>query len=123
MRAFPVVAVIDDHEMIREGLAALLRSAAYRSELYPSAEDFLPMAATSEASCLIVDMQMDGMSGVELGRRLVALGFAFPIIFLTASDDPRHLKEATELGCLAYLQKPPNSQRLLELISLAVSRR
>ena len=122
MRAFPVVAVIDDHELIREGLAALLGSAAYRTELYPSAEDFLAMAATSEASCLIVDMQMDGMSGVELGHRLAALGFAFPIIFLTASTDPRHLKEATELGCIAYLQKPPNARQLLELIALAVSR-
>jgi FixJ family two-component response regulator len=121
-RAFPVVAVIDDNDMIRDGLASLLSSAAYLTECYASAEEFLAKVAVSEAACLVVDIEMTGLSGIELGRRLAALGYAFPIIFLTASTDPCHRRDAMALGCMGFLEKPNGTHQLLDLIALAVRR-
>ncbi len=122
MRAFPVVALIDDDEMMREAVASLLISAAYRTEHYGSAEAFLAQAAKSEAACLIIDMQMGGMSGIELAQRLAKLNFGFPIIFLTASNDPRLHNQALELGCIAYLLKPAGPDQLLDAVALALHR-
>jgi FixJ family two-component response regulator len=118
-----VVAIIDDNDLVRDGLESLITSAAYVTECYPSAEEFLDKVATSDASCLVLDIQMNGLSGIELAHRLATLGYTYPIIFMTASNDPRHQQDAAMLGCMAFLQKPADPQELLDFIALAVKRR
>jgi FixJ family two-component response regulator len=88
--------------------------------LFASAEEFLGAAATSEAACLVVDIQLGGISGVELGRQLSASGFTFPIIFMTGSRDELHRRQAMELGCAAFLLKPFSADRLIEAVAKAI---
>jgi FixJ family two-component response regulator len=115
-----VIAVIDDDPEILEALDLMLLSCGYRPELFASAEEFLNVAATSDAACLVVDIQLGGISGVELGRQLFAKGFTFPIIFITGSRDELHRRQAIDLGCVAFLLKPFPSDRLIEAITSAI---
>ena len=85
--SLPVIAIIDDDPDLLKGLDLLLSSYDYRPELFALAEDFLHAAATSEAACLVVDIQLGNFSGLELARRLSAIGLSFPIIFITGSQD------------------------------------
>jgi FixJ family two-component response regulator len=122
MGVAPVVAIVDDDATVRAGMAEFMASVGCATELYASAEAFLGRAATSGAVCLILDIQLGGMSGLELGRQLSALGFAFPIIFISGSDDPAHRREATEIGCVAFLRKPFRAELLSESIAQALTR-
>jgi FixJ family two-component response regulator len=115
-----VIAVIDDDPEILEALDIMLSSLGYRPELFASAEEFLNVAATSNAACLVVDIQLGDISGVEVGRQLSAKGFTFPIIFITGSRDERHQQQAIALGCVAFLLKPFPSDRLIEAITSAI---
>jgi len=116
----PSIAIIDDDPEILEALDLTLSSHGYRSALFASAEDFLDTAATSEAACLVVDIQLGGVSGVELGRQLSASGFTFPIIFMTGSRDELHRRQAMDCGCVAFLLKPFPADRLIEAITSAI---
>jgi FixJ family two-component response regulator len=115
-----VVAVIDDDPEILEALGMTLSSCGYRPELFASAEEFLNLAATSNAACLVVDIQLGDISGIELGRLLSVKGLTFPIIFITGSRDERHRQQAIDLGCVAFLLKPFPSDRLIEAITSAI---
>lgn len=115
-----VIAVIDDDEIMLEALERLLSSLGYQTELYESAEAFIEAAMRSKAACLIVDIQLGDITGVELGRQLSAMGFAFPVIFMTGSDDTLVRKKAMQLGCIAYLQKPFPASELEVAISEAI---
>lgn len=116
VNARKVVAIIDDDPGLRDALAALLDAFGYRVEVYASGEDFRNAAMKSDADCLVVDIQLGDMTGVELGHQLSAAGLAFPMIFMTGSDEPRFRKQATELGCAAYLQKPFPPNQLVKAI-------
>ena len=122
MSIAPVIAIIDDESAVRAALASLVSSKGYRVETYSSAEQFIDGVAMSEASCLVVDVQLQDLSGVELTRHLTTLGYTFPIIFITGSDDQSFQKQAMELDCLAYLLKPVVASELLEAIADAVGR-
>jgi FixJ family two-component response regulator len=114
-----VVAIIDDDPGMREALESMLCTFGYRTELYASAEEFLRAAITTEAACLVVDIQLGDISGIELGRQLSATGFEFPIIFMTGSVEEMHRRQATDYGCAAYLQKPFPAKQLVEALSKA----
>jgi len=116
----PIIAIIDDDPDILEALDLMLSSHGYRSEPFASAEDFLDTAATSEVTCLVVDIQLGGMSGVELGRQLSASGFTFPIIFMTGSRDELHRRQAMDCGCVAFLLKPFRADRVIEAVASAI---
>jgi len=116
----PVIAIIDDDPDVLEGLDLTLSSCGYRPALFASAEEFLSAAPTSHAACLVVDIQLGGISGVELGRQLSAKGFTFPMIFMTGSRDELHRRQATELGCAAFLLKPFSADRLIEAVAKAI---
>jgi len=118
--ALPVVAVIDDDPDILEALELILSSHGYRSALFESAEEFLGVAATSDAACLLVDIQLGGASGVELGRQLSAKGITFPTIFMTGSRDELLRRQAMDFGCVAFLLKPFPADRLIEAITRAI---
>jgi FixJ family two-component response regulator len=115
-----VVAVVDDDLLIRQATATLLSALGYYTELFASSEAFLDAATRSEASCLVVDIQLGDVSGVELGRQLTANGFTFPIIFMTASDDETIRNGAMQLGCVAYLRKPFPAYELIDAIVKAI---
>src|SRR6185295_186839 len=96
-----VIAVVDDDPGIRVALQNLLSAFGYRTELYASAEEFIDVAITSEASCLILDVQLGKMSGLELARYLANFALAFPVIFMSGSDNENFRRQALSLGCVA----------------------
>jgi FixJ family two-component response regulator len=120
MRAPSVVAVIDDDSAVRTAIVALIASKGYLVEVYASAEEFIANVARSEAACLVIDVQLADLSGIELGRHLASLGYTFPMIFVTGADDHTLQKQAMALGCIAYLRKPVASDQLLGAIAEAV---
>lgn len=114
-----VVAVIDDDDVLREALASLLAADGYEAELYDSAEAFLARVADSRADCLLVDVYLEGISGIELGRGLAAAGFRFPIIYMTGSTDETVRARAMQAGCVAFLTKPITPPALDEALMAA----
>jgi FixJ family two-component response regulator len=115
-----VVAVVDDDPGMRKAMATLLSALGYCTELFSSGKAFLDAATASEATCLVVDIQLGDISGLEMGRQLVAAGCKFPIIFMTACDDETIHSQAMEFGCVAYLRKPFSADFLVEAIVKAI---
>jgi len=111
------VAVIDDDPIVLEATSSLLAAFAFKTESYASAEAFLESAAASRAGALVCDIHLGGASGLELARRLAAEGLNLPIIFVTGSDAECIRREATELGCVAFLRKPFFSSALIEALT------
>src|ERR1700756_4116014 len=116
---FFVVAVIDDDDVLREALANLLGANEYEVELYDSAEAFLASVADSRANCLLVDVHLDGISGIELGRGVAAAGSRLPIIYMTGSTEPTVRARAMQAGCVAFLTKPFTPPALDEALMVA----
>lgn len=115
----PVVVVEDDDGM-RKALDRLLRAAGYQPLLFSSAEALLGTDAADGAECLVLDIHLPGLSGLELQRRLTASGHESPVIFITAQDDDAAREEARQLHCLAYFRKPFEGAALLEAIRQAL---
>lgn len=116
-----IIAVIDDDELVREALERLLSSLGYQTELYSSAETFIEAAIRSKAACLIIDIMLGDITGIELGRQLFAMGFTFPVIFMTGSDGALVREQAMELGCIAFFQKPFSTHELEAAITEAIA--
>jgi FixJ family two-component response regulator len=116
-----VVAVIDDDPAMRKAIERLLGAKGFDVEAFASAEAFLAGAAASEATCLVLDIHLGGMSGIELRRRLAESGSRLPVVFITALDDEATRKEAMEAGCVAFLRKPFLSHLLIDAIEKAAS--
>ena len=117
-----VVAVVDDDPGVRKAVSNLLSAWGYRTELFASASDFLDAATRTEADCLVVDIQLGEISGIELGHRLAAAGCRFPIIFITGVEDEAIRHQAAAMGCIALLRKPFPGHSLLEAIVKAIGR-
>jgi FixJ family two-component response regulator len=118
----PRVFVVDDDLSAYRGLVRLLASAGYRVKPFASPQDFLDSPDRPSCDCLILDVRMPGMSGLDLQQRLIAAGWPPPIIFLTAHDDEEERTLALERGALAYLLKPADERSLLAAISRALER-
>jgi FixJ family two-component response regulator len=112
----PRVAIVDDDPSVRRGLARLLRSAGHHPVSYASAADFLKAGLSAGPACVILDIHLGGMSGLELLAQLRAAGNALPVILITAHDDPGSRDEGRRLGCAAYLPKPFEAAALLQEI-------
>ena len=115
----PKVLVVDDDASVRVGVQRLLRSAGFVVETFASAEDFLEAWPSDNWGCLIVDIQMPGLSGLELQTKLAALGSTVPIIFITAHDDPNARTQALNGGATGFLEKPFDDEELLTAIHAA----
>lgn len=115
------VAVIDDDEKLCQSFSRLLRAAGLQPITYPSAEAFLADTKQPRFDCLVLDVQLDGMSGIELAQRLAADGAPPPFIFITAHDDPAARAEAEAAGCAAYFQKTASGSQVLEAIHRAAA--
>ena len=114
-----IIAIIEDDLGLGSALGVLLSAYGYQSKLFSSAEEFIAVAATSNAACLLVDVELGGMSGLNLARRLIAAGVKYPLIFMTGSHNDEYRRQATDLGCVAYLKKPYPSAILMEAITAA----
>jgi FixJ family two-component response regulator len=117
-----VVAVIDDEGAMREAVESLLQSAGFCVECFASAEDFLRSPRLSACACLVLDVGLPGMNGLQLQQHLLTLKVQVPIIFITASPDAkgRLRAQALRAGALAFLPKPFLDQELLSLVRTAV---
>jgi FixJ family two-component response regulator len=112
----PLISVVDDDDSVREALESLLRSAGFKAEVFASAEQFLNSDRAREVDCLIVDVRMPGMNGLELQRRLAAGGSRVPIVFITAHGDELARAHALRAGAVAFLRKPFSEQALLNAV-------
>jgi FixJ family two-component response regulator len=110
------VAVVDDDENYCRSFARLLRASGMQSITYPSAEAFLADRKHPQFDCLVLDVQLPGMSGIELGRRLVTEGRYAPFIFFTAHDDPEALAGGEAVGCAAFFRKTASGVEVLNAI-------
>jgi FixJ family two-component response regulator len=120
MSETPLIAVVDDDEAIREAVHSLIRSVGLRAALFASAEDFLHSGQLQTTACLIVDVRMPRMSGVELQRQLATANSPIPIIFITAHSDEEARARALRAGAVAFLDKPFSDEVLLRAIQSAL---
>jgi FixJ family two-component response regulator len=114
-----IIAVIDDDPEMRAALVMLLRSYGYSVETFDSAETFLTFASKCRAACLLVDIQLGDITGVELARQLMAEGFKVPVIFMTGHGDVAVERKAAAAGGIAFLRKPFPATTLMEAIKKA----
>ena len=115
------VAVVDDDESVCRSFARLLRAAGMQPITYLSAEAFLADMKHPQFDCLLLDVQLTGVSGLELQKQLAAAGTPAPVIFITAHDDPRAREQAYAEGCAGYFRKTDSGTDVLEAISRAVA--
>ena len=120
MPRIPLISVIDDDDALRSSLENLIRSVGWRVRCFSSAEAFLKSNQMHETGCLILDVRMRGMSGLELQRQMVVANAHTPIIFITAHATPEARKEAMRAGAIAFLSKPFSEESLLNSIRLAL---
>jgi two-component system response regulator DctR len=116
-----IVHVVDDDDAIRDALAWLLRSRGLTARTWPSAEAFLAEWSDGTSGCLVLDVRMDGMSGVELFDRLLALGARLPVLFLTGHGDVPLAVAALKKGAFDFVEKPFNDNDLVDRILAALS--
>lgn len=121
MQEEQIVYVVDDDEGIREGLSLLLETTGQKTKLYSSALDFLDDYHNKTRGCLILDIRMPSMTGLDLQTRLNALGATLPIIFITGHGDIPMAVEAMRQGALDFIRKPFREQDLLDRINQALS--
>jgi FixJ family two-component response regulator len=115
-----LISVVDDDESIRRTTTFLIESFGFQAAAFDSAESFLKSTRLHETSCLIADVQMPGMNGLQLQSKLAALGYSIPIIFITAYDNKDSRRQAMQAGAVAFLGKPFNDEGLLQTIRLAL---
>ena len=117
-----IVMIVDDDESIRRAARRLIKSYGFPVETFASAEDFLSSGRLLETACLVLDVQMPGLNGLELQNRLMTDGHQVPIIFITAFNDENARAQALKAGALGYLVKPFEEADLLTAINVALRR-
>lgn len=117
-----VIAIVDDDDAIRQSIANLLSAHGFQTASFPSAQDFLRLDWRDDYLCLLVDVNMPEMSGLELQSRLAQRGKSAPIIIMTSNVDANTRGQALAGGALAFLEKPIDAEKLLAAISAALNR-
>jgi|SRR5215813_9508344 len=116
----PVISIVDDDELAREGTMDLVKAMGFVAKAFGRAQDFLESDQRHGTSCLIADMRMPGMSGLELHDRLVGSGTTIPTILITAFPDERDRRRAHQAGVVCYLAKPFHDEELLRCVRSAL---
>ena len=117
----PLVCVVDDDYLLRDSTLRLLRSFGFRAQTFASAEEFWNSGYLQEAACLILDMRMPGMGGLELQRKLVASHYELPVIFITAYEEEGTRAQALADGVGVLLIKPFGAQDLVNVVNEALN--
>lgn len=118
----PLITIVDDDDSMRASLDNLLRSAGFRAQAFPSAESFLDASPGLDTACLILDVRMSGIGGLELQRQLAASRSRVPIIFVTSHIDDDVRTRALDAGAVAFLYKPFREEELLDAIDGVVTK-
>jgi FixJ family two-component response regulator len=116
------VAIVDDDDSVRGALQGLMKEAGFEVRAFPSAEDFLNSGLLHETGCLIADIRMPGMSGLELQQTLNANACRMPIIFITAHGDAKMRLQAMRAGAVEFLAKPFDDEILLDSVRAALEK-
>jgi FixJ family two-component response regulator len=119
----PVVAIVDDDVSVQRALARLLSAAGWHTVTFSSAEAFLQTGMQASPDCLVLDVWLPGMTGVELLEHLTALGSTLPAVLITGRDDLQMRMRAMQVGAVAYLRKPLEGQDLLQALQEALDGR
>ena len=116
----PFVSIVDDDESMREAIESLIKSLGFRAETFGSTEEFVQCDHLAQIACLILDVQLPGMSGLELQRLLSIATYTFPIIFITAQIDDSIREQALKAGAVDFLYKPFGEKALLRAVDSAL---
>ena len=116
----PFVNVVDDDALVLRSLGRLLRSAGFAVRTFPSSQDFLSQARNGEPGCLVLDLTMPNMNGLELQAQLTRLGNDCPVVFLSGNADVPHSVQAMKAGAVDFLVKPVDREKLLAAVRLAI---
>jgi FixJ family two-component response regulator len=119
----PYVAIVDDEEPVRKALKRLLRASGLEAESYASGKEFLDATLLRKPDCVLLDLHMPRMTGLQVLRALKVTRDALPIIIITAHDAPEAREQCLAAGATAYLRKPLEEQELLETITAALGAR
>ena len=122
MPRVPLIAIVDDDDALRDSLDDLLQSVGFRTHGFASAEAFLQAPHGHETACLLLDVRLPGMNGLELQRQMVAANWQIPIIFITSHVDDAACARALAAGAVAFLYKPCREEDLLTAIDMALQR-
>ena len=114
------ISIIDDDESVRKTTTLLIESFGFQARAFDSAEKFLTSGHVNDTSCLVVDILMPGMNGLQLQSQLTAAGNRIPIIFMTAQEDEESRRRALQAGAVAFLDKPLRDVQLLQIIHSAL---
>ena len=123
MAQVPVISIIDDDASVRVATNRLVRSLGYVAHTFASAEEFLASSRVNDTSCMIADVQMPGMSGIELQSHLLAQGRRLPIIFITAFPEESARTKALNAGAVCFLTKPFDGPTLIRHLDAALNSR
>ena len=119
----PVISIVDDDESFRKATVNFVRSLGYAASAFSSAEEFLQGEHARDSDCLITDLQMPGMSGLELQSRLAAAGNSLPIIFVSAFAEMKARQQALAAGAVEFLDKPLRDERLTSCLAALLGQR
>ena len=117
-----VIAIVDDDASVQRGLQRLIRSAGWKVETFASAQEFLGRSRTELPNCVLLDLQLPGLSGLDLQKRMAEVGLEIPIVFLTGHGNIPVSVQAMKAGAVQFLTKPVDEQELLQAIEEAVER-
>jgi FixJ family two-component response regulator len=120
-RSTKLVAIVDDDDLMRSALEGLLKAVGLPARAFASAEEFLESGQPQETACLIADIRMPGMSGLELQAKLNAESCRIPIVFITAHGDEKMRMQAMRAGAVEFLAKPFDDEALLESVHAALN--
>ena len=115
-----LIAIVDDEEPVRDATKSLVRSLGYHASTFATADDFLKSGQVHDTSCLITDVQMPGLSGLDLQDRLIARGHCIPIIFMTGYPDDNVRARALKAGAVCFLNKPFSLDHFIGCIEKAL---
>ena len=118
----PIVFVVDDDQSVREGIQSLLTSAGFSVDTFPTAEMFLNHPHPDRPACVILDVRMPGLSGLDLQRELTKIGVSIPIIFVTGHGNVRMTAQAMKAGAVEFLTKPFREQELIDAVRESIGR-
>jgi len=121
MPGVPLISIVDDDDALRNSLDDLIRSIGFRTQGFPSAEAFLSSKQARDTACLILDVRMPGMNGLDLQRQVVAANWRIPIIFITSHADEGARARALDAGAVDFLYKPFREEALLKAIESALN--
>ena len=122
LHTVPVISIVDDDESVRAATASLVRSLGFTAHTFASAEEFLRSTHVEETSCLIADVKMPGVNGIELQSLVHAQGLRTPIVFITAFPEERIRVRAMQAGAIGFLSKPFEAETLIKYLDLAISK-